>query len=1090
MAEIDNTIEQYKKIVHKLNEIRELLREKLIQLKAIPDDDSYPSLNTLMTKVNPEDIDSIINKQLPNIPIDTTEHFSSVQDIHNYLYNSNTALSQANLLLIRKFLFYREYLKYQLSNMGISEYDIKNSYSIKDLIRLLDQIEKIKDTKIECESIVLYVNFENYIDISVLDETNILVDTGILEIYDGNTKIKSYDLTKNEDITLVPTSLGTKEYTFRYINVDSDGKIIKKYRPSSKTISFTVKTGELIADFILYNTNEKSKYYNIKDDITEGYNVDTWDIKINITDQKEESINCAIPFTIYMENEENIIYTGVTNSLGQANITNIKIPYYSSDFVDFKEKAITQYSVATISPPSNEDNILNELSFIKDPTLEEDEITYRRHTYTNNNYLDDLNGCITNIEIVNGQLEYTTFHTDIHKKIFQINNFYDIVKDFVTEIFYNETIDYETISEKKYDYEKEENNVKTFLKLQTNLNTIDYDNINISHLIKIYHTPIKIQNEILTWYKTDSNMPNNLAFIICDELTGEPLTYMQKLYEININGVYDTVNDVIYNYDIIISNLDYGEHLLDITLYEYGDIVCNINVIITILSNFTFPSKTMYYLNDTPEIYYKPKGIPQKDQAVLITDVKNNINGQYYTKETGLIYSIQDWKTPKIYNLTLTAASQRLTEKRTFSYELKKPFTFERTVYKKTQYATYRVTIYDKEHINLNTNTLKSYITVVNNNQEVNYESTLISNQDALIYDITINTKGTNTLNINVNGYTESVTFKIYERIFALAQSQSNLGEDMPIFITSYDPELESITISGDGITQKSFIKNGDTFEIICDIMKAAPNGTTLTVTDNQGITETITIYIPKADIPVSYSMFSTIFFPEEEITAEWQISKVPINDIITIIYNNGSDNNSSINCNIGQNNVSGNIPLINTTGTHTTSITFIGNNNYNSFTKEIEYTVMGYETYVSDIYSNYDDNLTMEMYTGKYNIKELVNNGDLIDGDLKIDIEINEREGDIVVDGYMKEDGDLVLVNFRDIHKYLLNIKMNSQDALVASISSVNYHTHETINDISINEEGILYITSKINENEDDIIMALEINDEGTLICKRLEDI
>ena len=221
----DKTIQQYRNIVTKINELRELLSEKLIKLGAINTDGSIttnngliitPSFSTLLTKATPEDIRSIINLNLPNKPIDTTLQFNTTNDIVNYLYTDNTkettkikdntlTLSEINLLLINKFLFYHKYLSYELENMGISKYDIDQAKTIKKLILLLDRIERTKETKIIYNDTdnTIYINQDNILPIKVVDfYDEIPVENGIINIYENNIKINTEPISIDDDIFL------------------------------------------------------------------------------------------------------------------------------------------------------------------------------------------------------------------------------------------------------------------------------------------------------------------------------------------------------------------------------------------------------------------------------------------------------------------------------------------------------------------------------------------------------------------------------------------------------------------------------------------------------------------------------------------------------------------------------------------------------------------------------------------------------------------------------------------------------------------------------------------------------------------------
>ena len=83
----------------------------------------------------------------------------------------------------------------------------------------------------------------------------------------------------------------------------------------------------------------------------------------------------------------------------------------------------------------DDDDLLDNLFFIKNPTIVDNKITYQRVKYTGENTINELNGCITDVRIVNGTLEYDVFNTTQKTKLNNINNLTEKLKSIVTEIF-------------------------------------------------------------------------------------------------------------------------------------------------------------------------------------------------------------------------------------------------------------------------------------------------------------------------------------------------------------------------------------------------------------------------------------------------------------------------------------------------------------------------------------------------------------------------------------------------------------------------------------------------------------------------------
>ena len=385
-----DVVNEYVAIINKLEELRLLLKKKLIQLKAIDSsgliDGENVTFPKLLTKVNPTDIGSITNKQLPNQPVDLTDDFVTDFKINGSL-NSQYSIEDFNSLLIDKFNFYREYLMYQLENMGVSKNEINQAITIKNLILLLDKVDKIKTiNNITCDDTTIYINQNNILDVYIYDETGIEVEEGTLEIYENGTCIYSENI--GEEVIITPTTIGEHIYNFKYVNKDKNtNATINKYITSELfPITIDVVYPPLEGSFTLQNVTTTSKYYTGNEDDFIGYENDKWDIDVNIFDINQNSINQTIPFNIYMYDDQHLVTSGVTDATGHVRLTNVTIPYANSDFIDFRESAVTNFYIT--DEPSNNvvtTNDIDELSFIKNPTFVDGKLTYKRVVFTKNN---------------------------------------------------------------------------------------------------------------------------------------------------------------------------------------------------------------------------------------------------------------------------------------------------------------------------------------------------------------------------------------------------------------------------------------------------------------------------------------------------------------------------------------------------------------------------------------------------------------------------------------------------------------------------------------------------------------------------------
>lgn len=964
---VADVVNEYIAIINKLEELRLLLKKKLIQLKAIDSsgliDGENVTFPKLLTKVNPTDINSITNKQLPNQPVDLTDDFVTDFKI-NGSFNSQYSIEDFNSLLIDKFNFYREYLMYQLENMGVSKNEINQAITIKNLILLLDKVDKIKTIdNITCDDTTIYINQNNILDVYIYDETGIEVEKGTLEIYENGTCIYSENI--GEEVIITPTTIGEHTYNFKYVNKDKNtNTTINKYITSELfSITIDVIYPPLEGVFTLQNITTTSKYYTGNEDDFIGYKNDKWDIDVNIFDINQNSINQTIPFDIYMYDDQHLVTSGVTDATGHVKLTNVTIPYANSDLIDFRESAITFYIIdEQQNNVATTDNI-DELSFIKNPTFVDGRLTYKRAIFTKNNYLDDLNGCVIDVQQNGTSIQYTTFSTSEHIKLSEINNLSETIGHLVTEVFYktktiNDVVtitelDYETLVNKKYQYDKNSPDYSVPLILKTTLDDPTHPNVELYHDITVYHVPFRIDTE-LTWYKTDPNIPSSIAFVLYDEETNQPLDHLEQTYKLNINGTEYSMDSPTYIYEIDIDALPYGETNLNVTLYENDIEFITLNKKIILLSNFELPSQTTYYANDTPNIYYKPKGIVTQNKQVKVNNVTK------YTNAEGLIHDIKSDNTIGTHNLTLVASSDNLTEQKTFSYEIKKPFTITRLNYDQYSSVVYQIVFYYPHIVDVN-----DYVIITDkNNNTINYtyEESVDVQNNIQTFNITVNKTnnniGINTITITANNYTESQTFEFfsYEHLYELITTEVGVGANKIIQVKCNDPNVNTINIIGMGISvstsSDAIVKNNDIFSVKCDIQKAAPNGTTVSMTDGN-ITDTDTLVIPKGTVNGSLFISPTVSdthitsFPSGQSTdmilfCSLTLSGEPFINTQFIINDGINDHNvtlSDTTCAVTSQIV--NFKNTNLTpGAYIATITFNGNDNFNSYTTSLMYTV------------------------------------------------------------------------------------------------------------------------------------------------------
>ena len=79
----------------------------------------------------------------------------------------------------------------------------------------------------------------------------------------------------------------------------------------------------------------------------------------------------------------------------------------------------------------------------------------------------------------------------------------------------------------------------------------------------------------------------------------------------------------------------------------------------------------------------------------------------------------------------------------------------------------------------------------------------------------------------------QTFEFLLYEHLYELITTEIGLGYCQDIQIRCNDPDINTVTVSGVGISRnnsREITKDDDILTVNCAINQAAPNGTTLTM--------------------------------------------------------------------------------------------------------------------------------------------------------------------------------------------------------------------------------------------------------------------
>ena len=446
--------------------------------------------------------------------------------------------------------------------------------------------------------------------------------------------------------------------------------------------------------------------------------------------------------------------------------------------------------------------------------------------------------------------------------------------------------------------------------------------------VDIYHYPFKTDN--LTEYLGREKY--EFIAIIVDELTGEDydktydgqkvtaslLNYSQECTIINGVATFKypdllTVGNYTINWTLDIPTEVPNENKTEETpgndegeneeISSGDEFTLTHTSNVTIMSNFILPEQTSYFLGDTPTIYYKPFNTSSSKNHVLQTytfepnpvpslgDKDSPIpvlNVQQPTDNDGKVLFVEQLQNVGTYTLTLVANSHNLNETVTFTYTLRKPFKIELDEYNTNSNVKYKITIYDTAHYQWDNHS--NYIHIVNESGRIlNTDHYLIStdmnNGICTIYINTIystDTVGNNELTVNINGYSLTTTFVLGDsgHKYRLITDSVPLGTQT-IYVANLDNNTNTLTVTGDGVTQQSCTLNHNIYAVTCIFTKAGTK--TLNFSDGS-TTETDTLIVEKGD----YNLTAT--FPIELYVNDID-NKGILSRINTTLYNTTSIN-------------------------------------------------------------------------------------------------------------------------------------------------------------------------------------------------------
>lgn len=1071
MAKFEDMATAYYKIFIKTLELRNLLADILIRFRVI-DHDNNESFYQLLSYI--PQIETIYPyTENPDI----LKTFDTTEEIQNFLYTKDTesdhfytnvsllqrTVPEINQIIIDTFLSYNNFLIDYLFTVGLSSDIIYQENTLKHYIECLYQIERQINTTITVTEDVLYRNVENGIGLTVTDDMDNVLESGIIIIRENGIPIYEGSVM---EVYIKPSTMGQHTYTFEYIS-----DVESHYKRSELTKTFTVQASPISIEVKTKNINESSFYY---ESTNEGYAEDYWEIEITTKSPTNEMLP-DIPIKIYVGNK--LVCEDYTNIFGTYTYV-CRLPY-SSDFDDY----VTTVNIQTASFNT---------AYIN--TQEERIFTIYHHLFEADNeyYIEQKeNVKIRLLDQLTGEpLQTITVNNENEEDFDVIEDDVDIQPITMIHPFFAQNIQVEAVlgDQHRVDTLSSDNNIWEYSSLS--LFTLqEGDVIALTITIDDYQ---ETQN---VYIKSNFIVPEKNIFYLPEY----PTLYFKPLGkdydgngEINVycsdtgsgfgTSAIPTNNGVIE----LLSTL--GEWQATLTGYHYANMYRPEEIrydysilpplqLIQYQYDQTTCAKYVLYVYDKQSLdrlenhitvdgyeQYTIKA-PNEISIDLLNDSRSIIN--IYDADTNIVDIINEHnkiifdneeynfnKNSNQWNNVLIKIEQPNPNDNVFTYKFYVDNELKHQIQSQhNDEIRVLIIVPSQQHYdNFKIKKLNTPITVMNNNnEEVDYVYVKTERSDRYIYDIHIcrneYNQGMNTICASLNNYTKCDNFELYDASFYIIPSELKVGNNT-IQIQCFDDTMNTLEIIHNSIVQKTQTKQGDIFTINCDIYEAGSLSIQLR-SDNYS--ENFVIHVDKGDYIIDLDMPETKQYGDH--TAIPLHIKDAFNNEVNSFYCwfDESPPNQTLLINKGNND---GIVLNNTAigrqfdtldmGTHYITVQPLPSNNYNPVSVTQEFVLGVYISTLTD--QPLFTNLAGDNDGWLVNESILVDNettiGDLEDVLIGINTSVNVDPGELLLSNFISSNPDLDSI-------ILLNDDFNNiQNAIISIDVQEDKLTYDTIED------------------------------------------
>lgn len=448
-----------------------------------------------------------------NIPGKIYPQDTNKRPFRDITYNPNGSIIHKDIYVYKKIRYFKEILSYALIYKGVNRYSVRSKTKLSELIELVNEIEKLHDSRLSIISYdeVFYYNTYTYIDYNLVDENNNPIEEGYVVVKHNGVVVSRVHT--GHQLSILPKPVSDAE-TYEIYYEGTDG-----YTESNHvSIVVPIKPPQILLEISTINNSLTNRYDGVTSDDTF---FDTDDVEISVKAVNGLSGRAPmgeVPITIRLPDVNGKYHTicrGITDNDGYVRC-NTNFTVHNSELEHiyiFAESNITDEVLASNNSAYKEVFVkwsplyVPDCKFYSEETNKNIKISYR------------------NIDTGQPTTEYVSQRVRITKT----NNEYDDIFPAGNTTFSNYNCTEREIGQYRYTYTLYKNN-QIYYQTHNNIKINPLVNINLyipDKLLKTTTDTLECIVEILDYQNNPTTLPDGVYLCITHgwSCTNYPQTY-------------------------------------------------------------------------------------------------------------------------------------------------------------------------------------------------------------------------------------------------------------------------------------------------------------------------------------------------------------------------------------------------------------------------------------------------------------------------------------------------------------------------------------------------------------------------------------